>query len=90
MRLVSLAATGAFAFCVSQGKAEDRYVASPVDADFGAGYRVEKAGDPESDYHVLLADAPGSHSCECLGFCRYGRCRHVSSLLALRAAGKIG
>ena len=90
VRLVSQAATGAFAFCVSQGKAQDRYVGTPVPADFGTGYRVEKAGEPQSDYHVLLADAPGSHSCECLGWLRHGRCRHVSSILALKSAGKIG
>ena len=44
---------------------------------------------PEGDktYHVCLD--PQGHSCECLGFLRHDRCKHVEALLALKAAGKL-
>jgi hypothetical protein len=89
VRLVCRCAGPAFAFAITQDGKEDRYTAVRVPADFGTGYLVEKTTDPNSSYHVLIAAAPGRHSCECKGWLRWGRCRHVSALLALKAAGKI-
>jgi hypothetical protein len=66
---------------------EDRYFVSRVPADFGAGFLVEKVGAPESSYHVNLSGAQSS--CECKGFLRWGRCRHVEGLAALHAAGRL-
>jgi hypothetical protein len=38
-------------------------------------------------HHVTLSD--GGCSCECRGFIHNRRCKHVSALRALRAAGRI-
>jgi hypothetical protein len=38
-------------------------------------------------YHVLLDGQSGKHSCECKGFLRYGRCKHVDGLRVLLGKG---
>ena len=39
-------------------------------------------------FHVRVG-GPADNSCECLGFLRHGRCRHVLGLLALIREGKL-
>jgi hypothetical protein len=63
----------------------DNYWLSRIPADFGEGFYVEKVGCPDSAYYVNL-DRAGC-SCDCAGFTRWDRCKHVESLLALKAAG---
>src|SRR5262249_11567121 len=58
----------------------------------GAGFRLTKfqqhqRGDDDAVYNVLLAGTRST--CECKGHVRHGHCRHVESLTALRAAGKL-
>jgi hypothetical protein len=61
------------------------YYLAPVPGAPGA-YRLEKfAVDGGGSYDVDLA-AP---SCECKGFLRWGHCKHVESLTALRARGRL-
>jgi hypothetical protein len=66
-----------------RGGADD-YLVTAFAADLGRAFEVVKLCPREGNptYHVLLAD-DGKHSCECKGFLRWNRCRHVSGLLAL-------
>jgi hypothetical protein len=60
----------------------------------GRAFRLRKAGVEPEEYNVLLN---GEHStCDCRGFARYGMgchggtgCKHVGSLNALVAAGRL-
>jgi hypothetical protein len=72
---------------IAVGKDAAAYFLSPVPADFGTGYRLEKLGDGET-YHVNLA-AGDLHSCDCKGFLQWGHCKHVEALLALHQAGRL-
>jgi hypothetical protein len=74
---------------VREPKHSDHYIVTPIPADCGTAYKVVKFLElDEPSYHVLLAD-DGRHSCECKGFLRWNRCKHVSGLLALRQAGQL-
>ena len=53
----------------------------------GRGFAVHRLGLGEL-YHVRVGN-PSDCSCECLGFLRHGRCKHVSGLLALIGRGEI-
>lgn len=59
--------------------------------DFGPSfrcYRVSKIAKPEDEtYDVTIG--PDSASCECLGFLRWSRCKHVDSLRALLTLKKL-
>jgi hypothetical protein len=72
---------------------EDVYAIRPIAADFGAAFRVIKGELKEQpDNTVRLYDAAvydvclnGEQStCECKGFLRWNRCKHVAGLTALR------
>lgn len=47
----------------------------------GRGFVVHRLGLGEL-YHVRIGE-PEELSCECLGFLRHGRCKHVLGLVAL-------
>jgi hypothetical protein len=51
----------------------------------GRGFAIHRLGLGNL-YHVRIGP-PEDCSCECLGFLRHGRCRHVLGLLALQARG---
>src|SRR5436190_24286806 len=64
----------------------------PAVSDYGTAFRLEKyehqrRGDDDAAYNVLLNGEQSS--CECRGFLRWGDCRHVEALSALRNAGKL-
>jgi hypothetical protein len=63
------------------GKASADYFVRKIGSDFGDGFEVEKIGGEEA-YQVNLSDE--GHICTCKGHLRYGYCRHVSALVALR------
>jgi len=74
---------------IRDGAREDHYTVSPLPADFGLAFEVEKFLPAQwPAYQVLLAD-DGRHACTCKGFCARGTCRHVAGLLALRQAGQL-
>ena len=56
-----------------------------VPADFGRGFELTKADG--TLYHVCL-DGLASHCC-CKGHSKHGHCKHVDSLAALEAAGRL-
>jgi hypothetical protein len=53
----------------------------------GRGFAVHRLG-LGSLYHVRVASARDC-SCECLGFLRHGRCKHVVALLKLVENGTV-
>ena len=65
------------------------YFLTPIPADFGRGFRVEKIGLQVNDppYHVNIDGE--RRSCECKGFLRHGHCKHADGLAALIAAGRL-
>jgi hypothetical protein len=69
------------------GKEAFLYWLAPIQADWGRGFELEKFAGGET-YHVHLDDVNG-HSCSCMGFLRWGHCKHVDSLLALDKAGRL-
>lgn len=69
----------------SQGK-EGVYIVETFDADWGNGYRLVKTTGNES-YDVNTDPKHGA--CECLGFLRWGRCKHLSGLRAMEKAGRL-
>jgi hypothetical protein len=73
---------------ISVGKDEADYLLTELAADFGRGFRVEKAGaDTEATYHVNIEG--GNKTCECKGHSRHGHCKHADGLAALIAAGRL-
>ena len=77
------------AMLIRQDGGMDTYFLNLIPADFSLGLGVEKIDTLNGNrrYHVNLnGDAS---TCECKGFLRWGHCRHVESLLALQAAGRL-
>ena len=62
---------------------------TPIPADFGRGFRLEKIGLEANGeaYHVNLDG--DRRSCECKGFGRWNHCKHADGLAALIAAGRL-
>ena len=72
----------------ARGKTAD-YLLSRIPSDFGEAFRLDKFPPQGGEvYHVLLSDG-GTHSCECKGFLRWGRCKHADGLAALKRAGRL-
>jgi len=74
---------------ITVGKERADYFVTPIPADFGRGFKVEKMGD-EADptaYHVNLDGE--QRSCECKGFGRWHHCKHADGLAALVKAGQL-
>jgi hypothetical protein len=63
------------------------YQLSRVPSAFGRGFKLVKLLG-EHDVHFVNLDGARS-SCECLGFLRHGRCKHVKGLADLVAEGKL-
>ncbi|HEX5271135.1 MAG TPA: SWIM zinc finger family protein [Gemmataceae bacterium] len=73
---------GVGVFSVRVGRRTTFYTLHEIRCDIGGrGFAVHRLGLGEL-YHVRVGVA-SECSCECLGFLRYGRCRHVLGLLAL-------
>ncbi len=67
------------------GKKVDAYDLHEIATDYGRGFELTKADG--TVYHVCL-DGLAS-CCDCKGFARWSRCKHVESLAALEAAGRL-
>ena len=79
-------ADGVGVFSVRVGTRTTFYALHEIRCDIGGrGFAVHRLGLGEL-YHVRVG-RPADCSCECLGFLRYGRCRHVLGLLALVKRG---
>jgi hypothetical protein len=72
---------------ISIGKDAHDYFLTELPADFGRGFRLEKIGtDGEPIAYAVNIDGD-KRTCECKGFGRWQRCKHVDGLAALLAAG---
>jgi hypothetical protein len=80
------------------GKVRHNYTILPLPSDFGVAFRLIKSElvqiqsgvwelQDTARYNVCLNGAQST--CECLGFSKHGRCKHVSGLAALRQRGLI-
>jgi hypothetical protein len=74
---------------ITVGKRHDDYFLTPIPADFGRGFAVEKIGlhANEPPYHVNIDGE--RKTCECKGFLHHGHCKHADGLAALIAAGRL-
>lgn len=74
---------GVGVFSIAEGTRRPQfYVLVEVPCQIGGrGFAVHRLG-MGTLYHVRVG-RPDDNSCECLGFLRWGRCKHVSGLKAL-------
>jgi hypothetical protein len=95
---VSKPVNGTFAVHMTIGTGEKAkhfgYYLTPIPADLGLGFHVEKFGVEQiecepSEYDVNLDLERGYHSCTCKGNTYHGHCKHVEALLSLIQSGKI-
>ena len=79
-------ASGIGAFCIAAGGAAQFYTFCELRCEIGGrGFAVHRLGQGEL-YHVRVG-RPEDASCECLGFLRWDRCKHVAGLAALVRKG---
>jgi hypothetical protein len=74
---------------ITIGKETTGYFLTELAADYGRGFLVEKIGadGEEGKYQVNIDGA--RESCCCMGFDRWGHCKHCDGLAALIAAGRL-
>lgn len=81
-------ADGVGVFCIEIGGKGQFYTFLEIRCDIGGrGFAVHRLGQGEL-YHVRVG-VPEDTSCECMGFLRWGRCKHVASLAALVKTGEL-
>src|SRR5262245_45236552 len=77
------------------GGKECDYWLRVVPSNFGEAFQLTKIiptgnGPAElGEVYFVLFESEFSASCECKGFLRWGHCKHLDSLKALRLAGKV-
>ncbi len=75
---------------ITVGKQTFPYFIDPIASDYGRAFCLSKFDG--TSYAVNLGDADNHPSCECPGHLRWGHrtvCKHLASLRALLAAGKL-
>jgi hypothetical protein len=81
---------GCFAVRLSVGDDNTDYLICPFVADWGEGYSVEKLGPDLETVEQYDVNLCGPHStCTCAGFSYHAHCKHLESLLALDARGRL-
>lgn len=81
-------ADGVGVFCIEIGGALQFYTFREIRCEIGGrGFAVHRLGQGEL-YHVRVG-APRDASCECMGFLRWDRCKHVAGLGALLRKGAV-
>ena len=79
-------ANGVAAFRITANRRTTFYVTREIRCDIGGrGFAVHNLG--LGDLYYVRVGRPRDCSCECLGFLRYTRCRHVLGVLALVRRG---
>ncbi|MBA4187197.1 MAG: hypothetical protein C0467_04180 [Planctomycetaceae bacterium] len=75
-------------FCIAINARTQFYTFREVPCEIGGrGFAVHRLGQGNL-YHVRVGD-PTDRSCECMGFLRWGHCKHVAGLTALIRQGKL-
>jgi hypothetical protein len=68
--------------CISDRRQASYYTFKEIPCDIGGrAFALHRLG-LGTLYHVRVGK-PGQCSCECLGYLRHGRCKHILGLLAL-------
>ena len=81
-------ARGVGAFAITAGRATQWYTFREIRCEIGGrGFAVHRLGIGTL-YHVRVG-GPEDCSCECMGWLRWGRCKHVTGLLALIRDGQL-
>jgi hypothetical protein len=79
---------GVGVFCITVGGKSQFYTIYEIGCEIGGrGFAVHRLGMGNL-YHVRI-HPPIDSSCECLGFLRWGRCKHVLGLTALIEQGQL-
>ena len=79
---------GVGVFAIATRKTTQFYVFKEIPCDIGGrGFVVHRLGLADV-YHVRIGE-PIEASCECLGFLRHGKCKHVQGLTALVGHGLV-
>src|SRR3954463_347578 len=79
---------GVGVFCISEGTKSQFYVFREIPCEIGGrGFAVHRLG-LGTLYHVRVGK-PADCTCECLGFLRWGRCKHVAGLRTLIRRGEL-
>jgi hypothetical protein len=79
---------GVGVFAVTLKKATQFYVFKEIPSEIGGrGFVVHRLGLADV-YHVRIG-APVECSCECLGFLRHSKCKHIQGLSALIGHGML-
>lgn len=80
--------TGVGVFCIAGGGKSQFYTFKEIPCAIGGrGFAVHRLGQGNL-YHVRVS-GPEDSSCECMGFLRWGRCKHVAGLAALIRGGTL-
>ena len=75
-------------FAIASDRATQFYTFREIPCEIGGrGFAVHRLGQGTL-YHVRVG-APEDTSCECLGFLRWGRCKHTAGLAALIRGEKL-
>jgi hypothetical protein len=81
-------ADGVGVFCIEISDKAQFYTFLEIRCEIGGrGFAMHRLGQGEL-YHVRVG-APEDTSCECMGFLRWDRCKHVASLAALIKTGAL-
>ena len=73
---------GVGVFSITHNRRAQFYVFKEIVCDIGGrGFAVHRLGLANL-YHVRVG-TPWQSTCECLGFLRHGRCKHIQGLAAL-------
>lgn len=79
---------GVGVFAITERTDTQFYVFKEIPCDIGGrGFAVHRLGLANL-YHVRVG-IPSDCSCECLGFLRHGRCKHIQGLAALIGRGAL-
>jgi hypothetical protein len=77
---------------ITQGGQTDRYAITAVHDDenglmqgYLLGFRLQKQGGDEACYDVDII----AGTCECLGYLRHCKCKHLAAICKLRDLGRI-
>jgi hypothetical protein len=77
---------GVGVFRITVGNKSQFYAVREIRCEIGGrGFAVHRLG-MGTLYHVRVGK-PGDCECECLGWLRWGKCKHVAGLLALARRG---
>lgn len=77
---------GVGVLCITVNSRSHYYTFCEIPCDIGGrGFRLHRLG--LGNVYDVRIDESNDSSCECMGFLRHGRCKHVHGLRALLAHG---